>query len=357
MARTTILVADDDGENREMLKGFFDSRYTVALAENGKEAMEYIMEHFKEVAIILLDMHMPVVDGRALLKVLKMKGVTKRIPIVMMTTRLDEELVKECYENGAADFVLKPFVPSLVRGRINNTIAVYHHREQLEAVVAKQLAEIKEKNGELKAYNDRIVEVMSSLVEFRNLESNYHIKKIKGISRILAEVMGALYPEDYEMPTEKIEMIESASALHDIGMVAISDTILLKPGKLSADEFEVIKSHTTLGCEMLKQIEEMQSKEFIKVAHNIVRHHHEKYDGKGYPDHLAGDDIPIEAQIVSMADVYDSLISDKPYRDAFDMNKAFTMLTSGEAGEFNEKLIQVFVNSRKLIEDLCKKYT
>ncbi len=356
MARTTILVADDDGENREMLRSFFDGEYTVALAENGKVAMEYIMAHFREIAVVLLDMHMPVVDGRALLKVLKMKGVTKRIPIVMMTTRLDEDLVHECYENGAADFVLKPFVPSLVQGRIRNTVTVYHHREQLEAIVNKQLAEIKEKNEELSAYNDRLVEVMSSLVEFRNLESNYHIKKIKGISRILAEMLSKLYPEAYDLPKSKIEMIESASALHDIGMVAISDTILLKPGKLSPDEFEVIKSHTTLGCEMLKQIEELQSDFFIDISYNIVRHHHEKYDGSGYPDHLKGDEIPVEAQIVSMADIYDSLISDKPYRDAFDMNKAFSMVVNGEAGSFNEKLVESFTKSRKLIEELCKKY-
>ena len=135
MTRSTILVTDDDGENREMLRSFFEKDYTVALAENGKVAMEYIMEHYKEIAAVLLDMHMPVVDGRALLKVLKMKGVTKRIPIVMMTTTLDEELVHECYENGAADFVLKPFVPTLVQGRIRNTITLYHHREQLEAVI------------------------------------------------------------------------------------------------------------------------------------------------------------------------------------------------------------------------------
>ncbi len=356
MARSTILVTDDDGENREMLRSFFEKDYTVALAENGKVAMEYIMEHFKEIAAVLLDMHMPVVDGRALLKVLKMKGVTKRIPIVMMTTTLDEELVNECYENGAADFVLKPFVPTLVQGRIRNTITLYHHREQLEAVVNKQLLEIKEKNSELKEYNDRLVEVMSALVEFRNLESNFHIKKIKGISRILAECLSVLYPDDYDLTKEKVEVIESASALHDIGMVAISDTILLKPGKLSADEFEVIKSHTTLGCEMLKQIEELQSKDYISISYNIVRHHHEKYDGSGYPDHLAGDAIPIEAQIVSMADVYDSLISDKPYRDAFDMSKAYTMISTGEAGVFNEKLVESFMKSRKLIEDLCKRY-
>ncbi len=357
MARNTILISDDDEENRAFLKKLFEANYETAVTANGREAMEYLMVHQKDVAVILLDMHMPVVDGRALLKVLHQKGVTKRIPIVMMTTSEDESLVKECYENGAVDFVLKPFIPEIVYGRVKNTLSLFHSKSQLESIISQQTAQIKEKNKELKSTNDRLMELVGSITEFRNMESNGHIKKIKAISHILAEALGRYYPADYNLPPERIEIIESASALHDIGMIAISDTILLKPGKLTADEFEVIKSHTTRGCEILDQIKELQSKESVEISYNIVRHHHEKYDGSGYPDHLAGEDIPIEAQIVSLADVYDSLISDRSYRDAFDMDKAYAMIMQGDAGVFSEKMLDCFAKARPVIEMACKKYT
>ncbi|MBP5607633.1 MAG: response regulator [Lachnospiraceae bacterium] len=357
MARTTILISDDDEENRNYLRSLFQEDYTVAVTENGRQAMEFLMQNHQDVAILLLDVHMPVVDGRALLKVLKVKKVTDRIPIVMMTTTLDSDLVKECYDNGAVDFILKPFTPEIVVGRVKNTISLYHSSAQLKSIISQQTAQIKEKNQELKAFNDRLMEVMSSIVEFRNLESNAHIKKIKGISRILAQAMIKLYGKEYRLTPEKVEIIESASALHDIGMIAIPDAILLKPGKLTPDEFEVVKSHTTRGCEILEQIKELQNKDYIEVSYNICRHHHEKYDGSGYPDHLAGDAIPIEAQIVSIADVYDSLISDRSYRDAFDMDKAYSMIISGDAGAFSEKILDCFKRSRLLIEAFCKQYS
>ncbi|MBQ9865420.1 MAG: response regulator [Lachnospiraceae bacterium] len=357
MARTTILISDDDEENRNFLKTLFQDDYTVAVTENGRQAMEYLMQNHQDVAILLLDVHMPVVDGRALLKVLKVKKVTDRIPIVMMTTTLDSELVKECYANGAADFILKPFTPEIVVGRVKNTISLYHSSAQLKSIISQQTAQIKEKNQELKAYNDRLIEVMSSIIEFRNLESNAHIKKIKGITRILAQAMIKLYGREYRLTPEKVDVIESASALHDIGMIAIPDAILLKPGKLTPDEFEVVKSHTTRGCEILEQIKELQNKDYIEISYNICRHHHEKYDGSGYPDHLAGDDIPVEAQIVSIADVYDSLISDRSYRDAFDMDKAYSMIINGDAGVFSDKILDCFKRSRLLIEAFCKQYS
>ena len=357
MARSTILISDDDEENRNFLKSLFQEDYTVAVTENGRQAMEYLLANHQDVAILLLDVHMPVIDGRALLKVLKVKKVTDRIPVVMMTTTLYSDLVNECYDNGAIDFILKPFTPEIVVGRVKNTISLYHSSAQLKSIISQQTAQIKEKNQELKAYNDRLIEVMSSIVEFRNLESNAHIKKIKGISRIIAEAMIKLYGKEYRLTPEKMEIIESASALHDIGMIAIPDSILLKPGKLTPDEFEVVKSHTTRGCEILEQIRELQNKDYIEVSYNICRHHHEKYDGSGYPDHLSGDAIPIEAQIVSIADVYDSLISDRSYRDAFDMDKAYSMIINGDAGVFSEKLLDCYKRTRILIESFCKQYS
>lgn len=354
--RNTMLIADDDIGYRDQLSELFKDKFDIATVGNGREAMAYLVDHHKEIAIILVDMHMPIIDGRALLKVLKLKGVIKRIPVIMMTTDRDEALIAESFENGATDMIYKPFVPQVIAARVNNLIALNRGRLQLEEMIRQQTVQIQEKNNELKAFNSKLIEIMSSIVEFRNLESNSHIKKIKGISRIVAETIMRRYPNDYDLRPEKIEAIESTAALHDIGMIAIPDSILLKPGKLTADEFEVIKSHTTLGCEILKQIEELQDKEYITTSYNICRHHHERYDGKGYPDHLEGEAIPVEAQIVALADAYDSLISDRTYRDAFDMSKAYGMIMSGAAGSFSEKMLDCFAQSRTMIENFCKKF-
>ncbi|MCR4937819.1 MAG: response regulator [Lachnospiraceae bacterium] len=355
--RDTILIADDAQEVRMQLSEMLYGKHTVASVSNGREAMEYLQAHHKEVALLMLDMHMPVIDGRALLKVLKLKGITKRIPVIMLIDNEDIGYVEECYNNGASEVLLKPFLPAIVISRINNVLEVYRSKAKLEDIINTQTAQIQEKNRELEAFNDRLTEVMSSIVEFRNLESSSHIKKIKGMSRMIAETITKIYPDDYTITPEQVDVIASASALHDIGMIAIPDSVLLKPGKLTPDEFEVVKSHTTLGCEILRQIEELQSPEYIKISYNICRYHHERFDGSGYPEHLKGENIPVEAQIVGLADSYDSLISERTYRDAFDMKKAYSMIMNGEAGAFSERLLDCFSRSQTLIENYCKQYS
>lgn len=354
--KDTILVADDDLNNGDLLRELFHEEYKVALTSNGREAMEYVMAHPKDVILMMVDVDMPIIDGRALLKVLKLKGVIKHIPVLMMTSNRDEALITECFENGAIDFTYKPFSPQVVKGRVKNLIKMYRSKDEMELLIKQQTSQILEKNKELNALNDRIIEVMSSMVEFRNLESSTHIQKIKAISKTLAEALEHIYPGEYNITPEKAALIESASALHDIGMITISDSILLKPGKLTADEFEVMKSHTTMGCEVLSQIPELREQRYYDLSYNICRHHHERYDGSGYPDHLKGEAIPIEAQIVALADVYDSLISDRTYRDAFDMPKAYEMIVSGSAGSFSPKLVECFARSRTSIEIVCKSY-
>jgi len=357
MARNTVLIIDDDQENLELLKDMFDGEYNVATCNSGKLAIEYLTKHYKNVAIILLDMVMPEIDGMVLLKVLNKKGITKLIPVVMMTEWTSAQNVQECYDNGAVDLINKPLVPAIVKGRVKNLVELSRTRLELETVVKEQTNKIQEQNTELKGYNDRIIEVMSSIVEFRNLESNGHIKRIKEMSRLMAEMIKRLYPDKYNLTDEDVEIIESASALHDIGKIAISDSILLKPGRLSVDEFEVIKSHTTQGCEVLQQIEELQDKKYMSISYNICRHHHERSDGKGYPDNLVGDAIPIEAQIVSIVDAYEALVGERVYRDAFDKEKAFKMITNGECGNFSDDMINAFTKSKLLLERIAEKYS
>lgn len=356
MERDTVLVVDDEELNRDLLNLIFEKDYKVATCCNGKEALEYLTKKHRSVAIILLDLYMPVIDGMALLKLLKMKGITKYIPVIIITAEQSPEKAIECYDKGAVDFIPKPFVAVVVKGRVKNIIELYRSKHELEIIVNQQTKEIQEKNTELHGYNDRILEVMSSIVEFRNLESGNHIKKIKGMTRIMAETCNKLYPDVYHLTPETIEIMESSSALHDIGKIAISDTILLKPGRLTADEFEVIKSHTTLGCEIIKVIEELQSKNYLEISYNICRHHHERYDGKGYPDNLEGEDIPIEAQLVSIVDAYESLIGDRVYRDAYDKDKAFDMIMTGECGVFSERMLNCFSKARPIIDAFCSKF-
>lgn len=351
MARDTILVVDDDELGIELIKAIFaDSAYKVDACKSAKEALAYLTKNYKNVAVILLDLVMPEVDGIMLLRVLNKKGITDIIPSVVITADNDSTKIIECFKYGAVDIILKPFISMVVKGRIANIINLNKSKLELKEVINKQTSQIQEQNKSLMGHNDRLIEVMSSIVEFRNLESSDHIKRIKTMTKILATMYHKLYPDKCDLTPRKIEIMESASALHDIGKIAISDAILLKPGRLTPDEFEVIKSHTTLGCEVLDQIKGLQDKEYMDIGYNICRHHHERYDGKGYPDNLVGEDIPIEAQIVSIADAYDALVADRIYRDAFDKEKAFNMIMNGECGAFSEELLNSFAKSKQLLE-------
>jgi putative two-component system response regulator len=341
--RDTILIADDAQEVRMQLSQMLYGKHTVASVSNGREAMEYLQAHHKEVALLMIDMHMPVIDGRALLKVLKLKGITKRIPVIMLIDNEDISYVEECYNNGASEVMLKPFLPAIVISRINNVLEVYRSKAKLEDIINTQTAQIQEKNRELEAFNDRLTEVMSSIVEFRNLESSSHIKKIKGMSRMIAETITKIYPDDYNITPEQVDVIASASALHDIGMIAIPDSVLLKPGKLTPDEFEVVKSHTTLGCEILRQIEELQSPEYIKISYNICRYHHERFDGRGYPDGLKGEEIPIQARIIGVADAYDAMTSNRSYRKYLPQNVVREEIEKGRGTQFDPAIAEIML--------------
>lgn len=350
MARNTILIVDDEELDVDLIRLLFKDEYNVMSCSNGKEALSFLTQNYKNIAIVLLDLVMPTVDGRVLLKVLNSKGITKIIPVAIVTADSTPERITECYENGAVDYITKPFISSVVKGRIKNLIELYNSKIDLEVLVNQQTSKIKKQNQELMGLNNKIVDVMSNIVEFRNLESGMHIKRIKAFSGLLAEMVKQMYPDVYHLTDKDVAIIENASALHDIGKIAISDTILLKAGRLSTDEFEVIKSHTTQGCEVLGMLGTLQNEKQMKVSYNIVRHHHERYDGKGYPDGLSGEDIPIEAQIVSIADAYEALIGERIYREAYDKDTAFSMIVNGECGAFSDMILQSFKKVRPLLE-------
>lgn len=351
MARDTILVVNNDELSNDLIKQVFVKEpYKVDSCSSAKDALAYLTKNHKNIAAILFEIVMPEVDGIMFLRVLNKKGITEVIPCIAVTAENDSKKIVEIYKYGAADIILKPFIPVVVKARVENAINLSKTKNELKDIINKQTSQIKEQNKSLRTYSDRLVEVMSTIVEFRNLEPDDHIKRIRKMTKIMGTMCLKLYPEKYNLTARRIEVMQSAAALHDIGKIAISDSILLKPGRLTDDEFEVIKSHTTMGIEVLSLIGEIQDKEYMEMSKNICRHHHERYDGNGYPDKLSGEDIPIEAQIVSIVDVYDSLVADRIYRDGFDKEKAFNMIMNGECGVFSEEILTCFSKSKSLLE-------
>ncbi|MDE6759990.1 MAG: response regulator [Lachnospiraceae bacterium] len=347
--RNKILIVDDEELNRELLKQIFEEDYEIIMAENGKEAILAVDQHIKELAVVLLDLVMPVVDGYHVLQVLNTKGVLKKVPVILITANTDVQAALDCYSLGAVDIINKPFTAQIIHRRILNTIEMYQNKEKLEKLLRSSNRKLSEKEQQLEAFNDYLIEAVSDIVEFRDLESGMHIKRVKGLTQIMAQAYAKLYPEE-GLTEEDIYMIVKASALHDIGKIAVPDNILLKPGRLTDEEFKIMQSHTTKGCEILSKLEEVQDSGQYQVSYDICRHHHERYDGRGYPDGLVGDDIPLSAQLVSVVDVYDALVSERVYKKAFSKDEAYDMIMNGKCGIFSPKMLKCFEEARKVIE-------
>lgn len=245
--------------------------------------------------------------------------------------------------------ISKPFVTQIIRQRVNNLVELYRNADDLEEIVKEQQKTLTEQRKKMEIFSDNLIDVISNIVEFRNLESGQHVKRVKGLTRIMANACMKLYPEK-GLTCDKIDMIVRASALHDIGKISISDNILLKPGRLTDEEREIMMSHTTKGCDILKLTDIVQDDEQYKYSYDIVRHHHERHDGRGYPDGLKGDEIPLSAQLVSVVDVYDALVSERVYKKAFDKEKAFSMIMNGECGIFNGEMLKCFEYAKDEME-------
>lgn len=356
--RNKVLIVDDLEMNREMLAAILEKEYPILEADSGKKAITMIQEHQDEIAVVLLDLVMPEMDGFAVLEVMKNHSWLKTIPVLVITAESKAGVESKCFEMGVSDFIKKPFDNAIVRNRVKNIVDLFAYKNQLEEKVEKQTATLKKQYKllvmqaeKLKESNTRIIDILGTVVECRNLESGEHVKRVKGFTRILAEQMMVDYPE-YGLTQEKIDVIVSASSLHDIGKIAIPDSILLKPARLTKDEYEYMKSHTTRGCDVLNNVVDVWDEAYSKASYDICRHHHERYDGKGYPDGLAGDAIPISAQLVGLADAYDALVSERVYKSAYSEDEAFHMIVSGECGVFSPKLLECFRKVKKKFEEL-----
>lgn len=338
MKKPTLLIVDDVDINREILCEMFHE-YNTIQATNGKEAIEIIEANLDVISVVLLDIVMPVMDGVSVLEEMKRQKWIDSIPVLLITGEATTQIERKAYRLGASDIIKKPFDAFIVKQRTKNVIELYYNKRHLEDMVALQTKVLRKQAEELQSINDRIIDVMSSVVEFRSLESGDHVKRVKTFTNILAKYVAQQYPE-YHLDAYAINMITSAAALHDVGKIVIPDAILLKPGRLTKEEFDIMKSHTTRGCEIIDMLADIQQGEYGKVSYEICRHHHERYDGRGYPDALAGEDIPISAQIVSVADVYDALVNERCYKAAFTTEEAYHMITNGECGTFSPKLME-----------------
>ncbi len=329
----TILIVDDIEVNRVVLAEVFKDEYEIVQADGGKRAIEIINSNM-EISAVLLDMLMPEVNGLDVLRAMNENGAIENIPVFLITAADSDDMLMEAYDMGAIDVIRKPFLTQFLRCRIGNVIELFRHRNKLEEIVEEQVER-------LSSMNQAMVETLATVIEFRDCETGEHVKNISGLTKILMTQVSKMYSE-YALPPEEIEKIANSAILHDVGKISTPDQILNKPGRLTDEEFEIMKQHTVRGCEILKNIPHILDKGLYHYSYDICRHHHERWDGRGYPDHLSGDDISIWAQVVSVVDVYDALTSERVYKKAFSHEKAVDMIVNGECGTFNPKVLEAF---------------
>lgn len=330
-----ILIVDDSEMNRAILTGILDDGYDFLEAENGLQALDVLRAH-RDISLVLLDIVMPELDGFGVLSVMGEQHWIDQTPVIMISAESDSMLVERAYQLGATDYISRPFDKSVVRRRVINTLMLYGKQKHLMRMITEQVYR-REKSNRL------MTGILSHIVEFRNAESGPHVQHIQTVSELLLRQL-ARKTDRYTLTEDDIALISTASALHDIGKISIPDSILNKPGKLTAEEFEVVKTHAAVGASILQNLPMTQDEPLIQVAYQICRWHHERYDGHGYPDGLVGDQIPITTQVVSLADVYDALTGERCYKKAYPHETAVRMIQNGECGVFNPLLIECLLD-------------
>ena len=341
-----ILIVDDSEMNRAILTEILDKRYELVEAENGEAALEALEKHKTDISLVLLDIVMPVMDGFEVLAVMNETHIIEKIPVIMISAENGTGHIKRAYDLGVSDYISRPFDAEVVQKRVNNTLMLYAKQRRLVEMVTDQIYE-KQKS------NSILVNILSHVVEFRNGESGMHILHVNTLTNILLKLV-CQKTDKYNLSEEEINLISMASSLHDIGKIAIPDNILNKPGRLTPEEFEIMKTHSAIGYSLIEEVPYNKDEPLLKISSEICRWHHERYDGRGYPDGLKGDEIPIYAQVVSLADVYDALTSERVYKPAYSHEKAVEMILNGECGTFNPMLLDCLKENGDLIQDELK---
>jgi len=344
----TLLISSSSAENRAYLRDALEEGFNLLEAVNVRQTLLLLKQNSHCIAALLLDITAMSDSDKELLRLQEHAALLHTVQIIVFTEDEDTERLNRAFNLGAADVIPLGYEPYAMLHRIENIVQLHLHKQNLEAMVARQA-------DELRHASDSMVEAMSSIIEHRSVESGQHILRIRHFTQILLEEVVRCCPE-YNLTDRVISIICSAAALHDIGKIAIPDSILLKPGKLTAEEMEIMKTHTTTGCEILRTLTNVAEQEYLRYAHNICRYHHERWDGRGYPEGLSGDDIPICAQVVGLADVYDALTTKRVYKDAVPFAQAGNMILKGEAGVFSPKLLECFKHVTHLFEELARDY-
>lgn len=339
--RQLILIVDDSELNRALLSEMLKDDFRILEASNGRECLDALEQYGMGVSLVLLDINMPVMDGFEVLVQMNRNHWIEDIPVVMISSDDTESNIKRAYDMGVSDYIRRPFDAQVVFRRVVNTIKLYAKQRRLITLVTDQIDE-KEKNNQI------MIRILSQIVEFRNGESGLHVEHINILTGLLLERL-VQKTDHYDLTWSDQYRITLASALHDIGKIGIDDKILNKPGRLTKEEFEIMKSHTLIGASILENLGAYQEEPLLKAAYQICRWHHERYDGKGYPDGLRGDEIPISAQVVSVADVYDALVSERVYKKAISHEKAIEMILNNECGVFNPILMECLVDIKDKI--------
>ena len=342
--KPSILIVDDSEMNRVILNEMLKGEYHVLEADNGRAALDMVDRYGDELSLVLLDIVMPGMSGFEVLADLSRRSAADNLPVIMISSEDSDDVVLRAYELGASDYINRPFNARVVRRRVSNTIRLYAKQRRLTSLLSQQYNE-RVKNSRM------LIDIMAGVMELRNGESGLHVTHIEKLTELL---LGCLVHRSDKFPldNEQRSTIAMASALHDIGKMSIDDAILSKPGRLTSEEFEIMKTHTTLGADMLLELGRQHAgNSLLEYAYQIARWHHERWDGKGYPDGLKGDDIPIAAQVVSVADVYDALTSVRVYKDAIPHQEAIQMILDGKCGEFNPLLLDCLLEVQDRIAE------
>ena len=330
--KSTILIVDDDEINRMILEDMLCGDYNIEQAENGREALDKLSDESCKPSLVLLDIIMPEMDGLEVLQRMRANEITKKIPVILITA--EKEYEAKGLSSGAVDYIFKPFDHNIVKSRIDNQMELVRYRENLEVMVNKKV-------NELIAAKEKMLTTMASVIEYRSVESGEHVKRTSILTGIIAEVLlkNPLFRE--ELLEKDYNIMIKASPLHDIGKIAVPDDILLKPGKLTPEEFGIMETHTTKGSEIIKKMQFNDEKDlYLMHCYDICRHHHERWDGKGYPDKISGHDIPLSARIVSIVDVYDALVSQRVYKPPFSHEEAMKIIEEDSGKKFDEDIVK-----------------
>lgn len=343
-----MLIVDDDELNCDILANIFDEEHEIITAGDGAEGLKSLDANRKKICAILLDVMMPVMDGMEMLQHMAEVNLPQAIPVFLITGETDSNVIKRAYDLGVMDVIQKPIVPYFVQRRVHSVMELFAARNHFAEVVSQQMEELREKNKRLADLSMGMIEALATATEFRSGEAGEHVLRIHDITQLFLSQS----PLREKITDEEIEQTALASILHDVGKISIPDGILNKPGRLTDDEFKIMKQHTVKGEELLIKITKIHNLPFYDTARAIARYHHERWDGRGYPDGLREDAIPLEAQVVSIADVYDALVSPRVYKKAFAHDVAVRMILQGECGAFNPKLLQYFQDLAPDIQSL-----